>query len=318
MTQSKPQVNSYEKEDYWWKYQPFFPESVRITPERLPEETWWLWKDCTIHLDRYEVDNAPLTVLLLHGGGGHGRLLAPIGLMLQQQGYSVVAPDLPGYGLSICPKKRITYPEWVDCASDLLEAEKKRTGKPVVVFGLSLGGYLAYQVACQSRAAAGVIATTLADARLQIVRDQFAKNKWMSRLGLPLLIAFGGLLKGLRLPIKWFSKMHDIANQPALCEVVCADPLGGGNWTPLGFMRSLFMCPPVIEPQDFDLCPVLLAHPAADRWTTPEASLPFFDKIKGETSLVMLENCGHIPIEEPGISQMQKAIERFLQDSQLH
>ena len=39
----------------------------------------------------------------------------------------------------------------------------------------------------------------------------------------------------------------------------------------------------------------------ADLWTTIEASRPFFDRIKGPKNLVMLENCGHLAIEEPGL-----------------
>lgn len=57
---------------------------------------------------------------------------------------------------------------------------------------------------------------------------------------------------------------------------------------------------------------MLLAQPAADRWTTIEASRPFFDRIKGPKELVLLENRGHLPIEEPGFSQLEDAIVAFL------
>ncbi len=69
---------------------------------------------------------------------------------------------------------------------------------------------------------------------------------------------------------------------------------------------------PAIEPEDFDLCPVLLAHPAADPWTTVEASRPFFDRIKGPKELVMLENCGHLPVEEPSFSRLEEVVVAFL------
>jgi pimeloyl-ACP methyl ester carboxylesterase len=57
-------------------------------------------------------------------------------------------------------------------------------------------------------------------------------------------------------------------------------------------------------PEQFDAAPVVLAHPAADRWTPPENSIRFLRRIKGPTELVMLDGCGHFPIEEPGISQL--------------
>jgi alpha-beta hydrolase superfamily lysophospholipase len=51
---------------------------------------------------------------------------------------------------------------------------------------------------------------------------------------------------------------------------------------------------------------------AADRWTTSEARRPFFDRSKGPRELVMLENCGHFPIQEPGISRLEEVVVAFL------
>ena len=39
-------------------------------------------------------------LILLHGGGGNGRLLSPIGVFFQKLGYECIAPDLPGFGLT--------------------------------------------------------------------------------------------------------------------------------------------------------------------------------------------------------------------------
>ena len=82
-----------------------------------------------------------------------------------------------------------------------------------------------------------------------------------------------------------------------------------GNRT---IIRPWLRIRPAIEPEEFDLCPVLLAQPAADRWTTIEASRPFFDRIKGTKELVMLENCGHYPIEEPGVTRLEEAMVALL------
>ncbi len=78
-------------------------------------------------------------------------------------------------------------------------------------------------------------------------------------------------------------------------------------------MHSLFQVRPALEPEAFDRCPVLLAHPAEDHWTDVRISKPFLDRIAADTSLVMLENCGHFPIEQPGLSQLQQAALEFLQ-----
>jgi len=303
---------SYSQIDHWRRYQRYMPERIRVTAEREPVEEWWPWHGAEIHLDRFRAPASPLTVILLHGGGGYGRLLAPFGVLLNSHGYEVVAPDFPGYGLTVSPRSLFDYERWVDCVVALADAESQRNSKPVVLFGMSLGGYLGYLAAAKGGKAAGVIATTLCDPRLPIVVDQFARSPRLNRMLNPLLPFAANLFGGLRLPIKWFSNMKGITNDPELTRLLCEDPIGGGNRVPVRFMHSLMSIRPAIEPENFDVCPLLLAHPAADLWTTIEASKPFFDRIQGPKELVMLENCGHFPLEEPGFSSLERASISFL------
>jgi alpha-beta hydrolase superfamily lysophospholipase len=303
---------TYAEIDHWRKVQSFLPARMRMSEGREPTEEWWSWRGAEIHLDRYAAPAAPLTVVLLHGAGGNGRLLAPFGLLLHGHGYEAVLPDLPGYGLTLAPPDLFVYDRWVDCVADLVEAETRRSGKPVVLLGMSMGGYLAYQATAQGRKAAGVIATTLADPRLPIVRDQFGKYPWVGRVLTPLLPPLAAVFGGLGVPVRWLANMKAIANDPEIARLLCDDPIGGGTRVPLRFLQSVLATRPAIEPEDFDICPVLLAHPAADHWTTIEASRPFFDRIKGPKELVMLENCGHFVIEEPGVSRLEEAMVAFL------
>jgi alpha-beta hydrolase superfamily lysophospholipase len=302
----------YNSFDLWRRYQDYLSERMRLTEGREPTEEWWSWRGCEIHLDRFAAPSASLTLVLLHGGGGYGRLLAPFGRLLWSHGFEVVLPDLPGYGLSVAQSKMFSYERWVDCAADLVDAEARRASRPVALFGLSVGGYIAYLAAAKGRNAAGVIATTLADPRLPIVKDQLAKNPRLNRLLSPILPPIVAIFGGVKVPVRWFSNMEGLANNPELNRMLCHDPLGGGNRVPLRFLQSLLAVKPTIEPENFDLCPVLLAHPTADRWTTLEASKPFFERIKAPKELVMLENCGHIPIEEPGVSTLELAATTFL------
>jgi pimeloyl-ACP methyl ester carboxylesterase len=73
--------------------------------------------------------------------------------------------------------------------------------------------------------------------------------------------------------------MRNIANDPALVGEVTADRRGGGG------RRSL-----------------------DDRWTPLSISMPFSNRIASPKSLVVLEGCGHFPVEEPGLSQMLEAV----------
>lgn len=67
-----------------------------------------------------------------------------------------------------------------------------------------------------------------------------------------------------------------------------------------------------IEPQDFNKCPVLLVHPAEDRWTAPELSRLFYDNLCVDKKMVILPGAGHFPIEKVGLTEFETACISFL------
>ena len=93
---------TYEDHRWWLAHQPFWPEEWRLEGEHVPRESRWSWGRFDVHLDRLDATGRSprATVLLLHGGGGNGRALMPLGRALAAAGLDVVAPDLPGYGLT--------------------------------------------------------------------------------------------------------------------------------------------------------------------------------------------------------------------------
>lgn len=310
---------SYRTNLHWQQYQPFFPETFRVEGPDVPRERWWRWGNAEIHVDEQAAhQDKDIKFLLLHGGGGHGRLLAPLGMALKKQGYDSIAPDLPGYGLSEVTADLVTYSHWIDCCVDLILEEYRKDNKPFILFGLSLGGMLAYYVAARIQnlnlneiPVIGVISTTLCDGRDNRVKKGLSRYQWLAPFMLPVLDHLPDWILAARMPIRWVSKMDKIANDRALAQVVLEDKLGGGNWTSLNFLRSIFKTVPDVEPEEFRLCPILLAHPEEDLMTPIELSLPFYQRIKAEKELVLLRNAGHVPIEEPGWSQLYDSVEAF-------
>jgi alpha-beta hydrolase superfamily lysophospholipase len=296
----------------WHDYQRFFPPTMRCTPESTPSEEWWSWNGLDVHLDRLAVPEAPLKVIVLHGAGAYGRVMAPAAVIARRHGYETVSPDLPGYGLTQVPRSRFVYPLWVDCVSALIDAELARDGRPVVLFGVSLGGLLAYQAAARSRRVVGLVATTLADPREAAVRQGFARTPLLGSAGLWLLQKLAPLTDGLPMPMRYMSKMNRISNIPELSQLCSTDPLGGGNWVPARFLRTLMNTAPDIEPQDFRVCPVLLTHPGVDRMTEISLSRRFFDRLAAPKRMVVLEGASHMPTEHPGVEQLESAVVEFV------
>ena len=310
-TERVAEADTYAARDYWRRYQPLLPQVMRLP--RDPDEEWWSWRGSKVHLDRLDVDDAPLKVIVLHGGGGTGRIVSAFGALVHGLGYSYVAPDLPGFGLTRPgPSYDPNYRSWVALVADLIDREQARDGLPAVTFGGSLGGMLAYNAAAKSGKVRGVIATTLADPRNADALDALARSKFWSRLGTKIMNALPNLTGRLDIPARMISKMEWMTNDPAFSRLFIEDPLVGGARINLDFYRSMSTYDPPIAPEAFDVCPVLLAHPAEDRWTPLAVSQPFFDRLAGDKELVMLEGCGHLPYEEPGVSQLRSAVEAFL------
>lgn len=284
-------------------YAKFFPQELR----RPPMWEQHRWEDVTTRRARRPVEGAR-TCVVLHGGGGNASLLSPVLAALELAGVDGVCPDLPGYGRSTVPRERFSYDTWVAFGADLARREAERSGRPVALAGFSIGGMLAYHVACEApEAVERVVATNLLDPRSPAVRRGVARHPFAGRLTGALRPA----LDGVRVPIRWLANMGAIANDPAFAAACASDEHGAGSRVPLRFLRTWTAYAPRVEPEAFTT-PVLLVHPAEDRWTPVALSRPFFDRLGGEKRLVMLENCGHAPVEEPGLSTMRREFLAFL------
>ncbi|MFO0749696.1 MAG: alpha/beta hydrolase [Myxococcota bacterium] len=303
---------TYADLDAWRAYERWFPERMRADATTSPREEWWSWRGLDVHLDRMENPSARLKVIVLHGVGAYGRVMAPAAVLARKHGFETVAPDLPGFGLTRVPRRKLTYELWIDCVTDLIELERARDDRPVALFGVSLGGLLGYQAAARSRHVAGLVATTLADPREPAVRKDFAKNRALGGPGLWLLQKLRWLTDGLPLPMAHVSKMDRISNTPELSRLVSRDRMGGGSWVPARFLRTMLSAAPALEPEAFDVCPVLLAHPGEDRMTAIAHSQRFFERLAGAKRMVVLDGASHMPTESPGIDQLESSVLAFL------
>ena len=269
----------------------------------------------TLHVHRHPAPSAPVaTVLVLHGGGGHGRMLAPLGVLAQHLGAEAVAPDLPGYGHTVVPDRRaVRYPDWVDAIARLA-TQVADPGRPLVIVGASMGGRLALDVAHRlgPDLVHAVVATCLLDPRRPDAAAVVAKHELLVRYGLPVLRASRRLADRRLVPIRWLAPIDDIANDPDLARACATDPLGAGVSVPLGFLRSWLEHDPGYEPATFQACPVVLAHPGDDRWTPLDVSRSFLDEMTVPTELVLLEGCGHFPVEPGAVPGFRRALDQAL------
>lgn len=307
-----PHVLRYER----WAPRGFADALVESSNEWVP-----VAGGTTLHVHRHPAPAEPTaTVLILHGGGGHGRMLAPIGVLAQQLGAEALAPDLPGYGHTAVPDRRaVRYEHWVSAVTQLA-SQVAVPGRPLVLLGASMGGRLALDVAHRldtSATTTAVVATCLLDPRRPDAAAVVAKHELLVRRGLPLLQAGSRITDRRLVPIRWLAPIDLIANDPELAHTCATDPLGAGVSVPLGFLRSWLEFDPGYEPATFRACPVVLAHPDDDRWTPLDVSRSFLDEMTVPTELVLLEGCGHFPVEHGAMPGFRIALVHALEQSGL-
>jgi pimeloyl-ACP methyl ester carboxylesterase len=307
----------YPPHGAWRRVVAHFPEEYRpgSSPATTPEQSWWRWRDCDVHLDTYRPRGAdgspvpaPATLVVLHGGGGNGRLVGALGVMAARAGFAAVVPDLPGYGVTRVPDRRgIRYPDWVALAADLVRAQ----AGPVVVAGLSVGGMLAYDAVAAARAPAPILASCLLDTADPVVRRGIAAHPWLGAAARPVLARLSRADRVL-VPVKLLAPMHLIANDRELSRAIVADPTSGGTRMPLGFFRSYLDSRRSPEPERFT-GRLALAHPDGDPWTPIELSLRFLHRTPaGTREVVLLERTGHVPFERPGVDRLADVLAREL------
>lgn len=287
------------------------PEPVRPPEPLAVQEEWRSLAGFDVHVDRWLAPSAHAKVILLHGGGGHGRLLGPIAWRLALAGLEAICPDLPGYGLTQVPEKsKLRYDDWREVAAALIEEERARGGA-LFVYGLSMGGMLAYDAAVMTDKVDGLIASCFLDPTRHEVRRSVVRQPWMASFIDPIYAITPRVFNGLMIPMALAGNMSAIANDKAIVRAIIRDKRAGGNSMPVGFLRTWMQGPPLAPPESFDACPVLMVHPADDRWTDVSVSDAFFDALPVIKHRVMLENAGHFPLEEPGTIQHDQAIAAF-------
>lgn len=307
---------NYSEQKEWKEIQQYLPKKLHFTKDYQPVEKWWDWKGHKVHLDCFPNPNAKAKVILLHGVGTNGRQMSMIlDGPLSKDGFETIAIDMPNYGVTEVRKGALVkYDDWVNLASDYIDYELQRDDRPIILYGLSAGGMETYHVAAKNKKVSGIIGMTFLEQRYQQVRDETAKNIFMSRVGIPMAgVACRVGLGGFKMKMSTASKMSALCNDERVMKVFNRDKTSAANKASMKFLDSYGNYKPAIEPENFDVCPILLTQPDLDRWTPLHLSTPFLNRIKKvDVKIVKLENGGHYPVEETALEQMHDAILEFI------
>ena len=312
-------MTTYGETGIWKAIQAFLPERLHFNEAHHPEEDSWQTRGHTIHIDRWRNPDAKIRLILFHGVGTNARQMSMIlGRPLHETGFELSALDMPGYGQTK-PNPAIThsYHDWVQIGSDFVDHELENDKRPIVLYGLSAGGMETYHVAALNKKVVGIIGMTFMDLSHYRTRDQASRNVFMSRVGMPLATfqSHIPLIRNLTMPMWLVSRMSTLVNNADALKVFMLDPTSAGRWNSVRFLGTQASYTPVVPPEEFDLCPILLTQPMEDRWTPRWVSEVFFAKLKkANVRILDLDGAGHYPLEDPGLRQLEEAIVGFLRE----
>lgn len=287
------------------QYAAFLPIDRRPTGAIPPQSSWWSWREHTVHVARARNSTAAARIVVVHGAGGHSGALWPVAAQLIDHGLDIAAVDLPLYGLTRTHQPELVrYDGWVQLLVDFVDSEADE--RPLILLGASIGGLLACEVAARSRHVTAVAATCLLNPQ-----DPRALAR-MTRFG-PLGL-FGGVMAPLTprwlerrmIGMNWVAKLSKMSRNPGLSRLCAIDPMGGAARVPIGFLTSYLRYRHHLSLQM--TTPVTLVHPAKDSWTPVGLSVRYLQQMAAPTQLVLLRECGHFPIEEPGLTDLVRVV----------
>lgn len=306
-------MERYRNLPSWRTYRAVLESEFDVAIASEPKEYWEEIAGHNVHIDEWmacgDAEANPSgqishgTVILVHGGGGNGRVLAPFAQGITRLGWRVLAPDLPGFGITRpAADWRGNYEAWPAVVAQLAD----RLDRRVVLIGASMGGLTAlYAAQAMRQPPLAVVATTLLDLSDSGTFLKAARWRALGWLSLFSARVMPWIMDRFSLPLNIAAPLGDMSANEKMAEYFKTDELLGSRWVPLRFWRTAH----AFRLTRSDLpCPLVLVHPGADEWTPPSESLKTFDRISSEKRLVLLPDGSHLPLEPNAFAELMQHI----------
>jgi len=239
----------------------------------------------------WEPEQKPKAVIcLVHGLGEHSGRYNHLADFLTKAGYVTLSFDLRGHGHSGGKRGHADSLDVLldDITSLLAEASQRFLGKPLFLYGHSLGGLLVLIYAMRRKfPLAGVIATAPG------LKTSLTEQR--------LKVAFANLLAPVfpRLSLPTGLDPTSLSHDPEIIRAYVADPLVHYRVT-LRFTRDCLAAIPWAFEHANDLhLPLLIMHGTADRLIFPEGSQEFAHLVQGACTLKLWDGLYHEIHNEP-------------------
>ncbi len=249
------------------------------------------------------------SLLFIHGTAVYARFYAEFLYQMNLEGYRIVAPDLPGHGLSDGKRGHFGMEELTDTIYDVTSHVIEKHGENVVVMGSSLGGITAlYSVANDERIKAGICHNAA-------IFNEGAHKK---------IIKLKGFYKVLRHFVRPLSKIMptlsfsvwiyldptQLFRDPSFLDerldVLLNDPLASDRYTLKALATQ--MKAPLARPIEEIETPILLINPDGDVLFSVEYMTEIFNRLEKSKykRLEIIKDASHMILHERRNECVQK------------
>ncbi len=238
---------------------------------------------------------ARAAICLIHGIGEHVGRYAHVAAALNRAGYSLTGFDQRGHGRSEGARGFVPSYDVLleDIRRQIEEMTRLHPGKPVFLYGHSLGGNLVVYYSLRRQPSLdGVISTS---PQLRLATKPPA---WKTSLGRLMLNVWPSLAMSNGLDLQYLS--HD----PQVVHAYKEDPLVHDRVTPrlgIGLIDSGEWL--MQHAAEFRL-PLLLIHGSEDRLTSATATQEFAAQVPGDCTLKIWEGMYHETHNEPAKAEV--------------
>ena len=264
-----------------------------------------------MHIDHYKTTDPKGTVFMFHGIGTNGRLMSFLAVRLCKAGYEVVCPDFPYFGCTV-QEGTVSYEDWRDIALYTVKSYR-RDSLPVFVFGIGIGGTLAYECAYELGNIPGIMATGYPDFSKEETFHALFGSEQAYRETADYLRKWQWLLPAKKMRLSDLFDLSGIVQDEKAGAILREDEHAGNAVVQLRFVHSLLRHEMRVPPGNYRSGAALWIKTGKDTWMNEEIAEGLYGAMGCRKEILELRDAGHLPIEAEMTDRLTDGLIGFME-----
>jgi len=302
-------MSEFEYKDYWFNY--VLDEDPQQIKNLIREE-YITSQGIKIHLDIYddESKNLEKTVIFSHGTSVYSRFYAEWLYNLHKKGFRIVAPDLPGHGLSGGTRGHFTMEMFTKTIYDVNSWVIDNFGERNAVMGSSLGGINAlYSAAYDDERLKGAVCHNAAIFNEKAYK-KIINMTFLLRIILPLVPIAAKIAPKLHFSVFLYLDFYRLCKNERFSEripLLLEDEILADKYTATGLRTQLRA--PLAKPIEKIETPIMIINGDEDVLFSEDYMREIYDRLTcSNKELQIIENASHLIFQE----KIPTALERIV------